>query len=277
MDDAEEKYSYKMKLRSAQTASNSAISSFYKSEQWIKFCTNENNDYGGFELAATLHRIRQLVDGGVGDKGEEEKEEERGDYWNWDEDKNNLFFHDILMEYNSFLQSIIQVFVVVEVYKRRKDIQLKINTQIENESRRNSKIALNILDLVFPFVKLKEALGMERATLTGLMANTSNTGTRLDNLIVNDLVMIVENQYQILSDLRKQSCLDLDVGEGSSSILDTSKIEPKNDDNHSTLFRLVQEAISPSETMRAVQDHVTKDFDIEMFQKAMSMGEFWVE
>ena len=228
-------------------------------------------------MAATLHRIRQLVDGGVGDKGEDEKEEEkRGDYWNWNEDQNNLFFHDILMEYNSFLQSIIQVFVVDEVYKRRKDIQLKINTQKENESRRNSKIALNILDLVFSFVKLKEALGMERATLTGLMANTSNTGTRL-NLIVNDLVMIVENQYQILSDL---NCfgLDLDVGEGSSSILDTSETEPKMklDDNHSTLFRLVQEAISPSETMRAVQDHVTKDFDIEMFQKAMSMGEFWV-
>ena len=178
------------------------------------------------------------------------------------------------MEYNSFLQSIIQVFVIDEVYSRRKDIQLKINTQKENESRRNSKIELNILDLVFSFVKLKEALGMERATLTGLMANTSNTGTRL-NLIINDLVMIVENQYQILSDLRKQS---LDVGEGSSSILDTSETEPKMklDDNHSTLFRLVQEAISPSETMRAVQDHVTKDFDIEMFQKAMSMGEFWV-
>lgn len=165
--------------------------------------------------------------------------------------------------------------MVDEVYKRRKDIQLKINSQIENESRRNSKIALNILDLVFSFVKLKEALGMERATLTGLMANTSNTGTRL-NLIVNDLVMIVENQYQILSDL---NCfgLDLDVGEGSSSILDTSETEPKiKDDNHSTLFRLVQEAISPSDTMRAVQDHVTKDFDIEMFQRAMSMGEFWV-
>ena len=72
--------------------------------------------------------------------------------------------------------------------------------------------------------------------------------------------------------------LDLDVGEGSSSILDTPETEPmmKLDENHSTLFRLVQEAISPSETMRAVQDHVTKDFDIEMFQKAMSMGEFWV-
>jgi len=272
-----EEHSYKIKLRSARTASNSAISSFYKSEQWINFCTNENNDYGGFELAATLHRIRQLVDGGVGGEDKGDEKEKSGDYWNWNEDQNNLFFHDILMEYNSFLQSIIQVFVVDEVYKRRKEIQLKIKTQKENESRRNSKIALNILDLVFSFVKLKEALGMERATLTGLMANTSNTGTRL-NLIVNDLVMIVENQYQILSDLRQQSGLDLDVGEGSSSILDTSETEPKMklDDNQSTLFRLVQEAISPSSTMRAVQDHVTKDFDIEMFQKAMSMGEFWV-
>ena len=224
-------------------------------------------------MAATLHKIRQLVDGGGG-----EREDKSGEYWNWNEDQ-NIFFHDILMEYNSFLQSIIQIFVIDEVYKRKEDTQLKINTQKENEFRRNSKITLNILDLVFSFVKLKEALGRERATLTGLMANTSKTGKRL-NIIVNDLVMIVENQYQILSDLRKQSGYDLDVGEGSSSILlDTSKTEPmKLDDssNHSTLFRLVQETILPSETMRAVQDHVTKDFDIEMFQRAMTMEEFWV-
>ena len=76
-------------MRSARTASNSAISSFYKSEQWIKFCTDENNDYGGFELAATLHRIRQLVDGGVKGEGEDEKEKS-GEYWDWDEDQNNI-------------------------------------------------------------------------------------------------------------------------------------------------------------------------------------------
>ena len=143
-----------------------------------------------------MYNIRRLVDGGVKDKGEEEKNDEYS------------FFHEVLVEFNSFLQSIIQVFVTDEVSKQKKDIQLNLPKMMDNESRQNAERQLNLLDLIFSFVKLKESLGMERATLIGLMAKQNIDETAEDekrdksrarlNLIVNDLVMVVEEQHRIM-------------------------------------------------------------------------------
>lgn len=96
---------------------------------------------------------------------------------------------------------------------------------------------------------------------------TSN-GARI-NLVVNDLVMIVENQHRIMQDLQKQSGLDI-RGSLSSSFAGVPETdELLFDENHCTLLRLVGEIIRPSDAMRSVQDHITKDFDISGFQQVM--------
>lgn len=236
-------------------------------------------------IATILYNIRQLVDGGVKDNGEEEKNDEYS------------FFHEVLVEFNSFLQSIIQVFVIDEVSKQKKDIQLNLPKMMDNESRQNAKRRLNLLDLIFSFVTLKESLGMERATLIGLMAKQNIDETAEDekrdksrarlNLIVNDLVMVVEEQHRIMSDLQKQSGIDIDICEGgkdrdSSTVLDAPPppvLDPQMqqpDDNYSTLLRLVGESIVPSDTMSTVQTHLTLDFDITSFQQSMTMDSFWI-
>lgn len=72
--------------------------------------------------------------------------------------KEHLFFHDVLVEFNSFLTSIIEVFVVKEVTKRKIELQTKINApKLLNEVRRNAKVGLSLLDLVLSFVTLKES------------------------------------------------------------------------------------------------------------------------
>lgn len=218
-----------------------------------------------------LQAARQLVDGGMVDENK------------------HLFFHDVVVEYNQFLSNIIQVFFVDEVSKRKRIKRGTINstqTQAANESRRNAKVALSLLDLILSFVTLKESLGMERATLSGLMAsraieqlgdstNANKTdGARLTHL-VNDLVMVVENQHQIMETLRKQSGLDV-FGGSQKEVADTAEgnNEPL-EENYCAILRLVGDCIRPSDAMRSLQNHIRKDFDIDRFQHAMPMDEFW--
>ena len=137
-DGSFEVHQYESNLRSARTASNSAIKKFYR------LCGKKLEE-GDLDIATMLFTVRQLVDGGVGDESE------------------YLFFHDVLVEYNSFLQTIVKVFLVDEVAKRKKEMQTKIDApKMENESRRNAKVALSLLDLILSFVTLKESLGTER-------------------------------------------------------------------------------------------------------------------
>ncbi|KAL7538067.1 hypothetical protein ACHAXR_010157 [Thalassiosira sp. AJA248-18] len=277
-----EEYPYESNLRSARIASNSAISSFYGSTIWNIFCGG--NKEGDLEIATLLFRVRELVDGGGRDGNEH-----RNEY---------LFFHDVIVEYNSFLSKIIQQFVVVEVSKRKIDLQRKINDpKLLNEARRNAKVALSLLDLILSFVRLKESLGMERATLSGLMANGGinemndesadvieelieakhpNNGARL-NLIVNDLVVVVENQHRMMQDLRKQTGLDIHASFESSFTGAPDANELLFDGNYCTLLKLVGESIMPSSAFLSLQDHVRKDFDIDRFQNAMAMEQFWSE
>ncbi len=256
--------SFLAKLRSARNASNSAISIFYDNE-WNKISDNIT-----LRLAATLQSARQLVDGGM-----------------LDENK-YLFFHDIVVEYNQLLSRIIQVFFVDEVSKRKRIKQKTMNsTQAANESRQNAKIALSLLDLTLSFVTLKENLGMERATLSGLMASRVNEaiddsmnaikttdGARLTRL-VNDLVMVVEDQHQIMEALRKQSGLDFFESSQKGVEDDPNGNDEPLEENYCAILRLVGDCIRPSDAMRSLQNHITKDFDIDRFQHAMPMDEFW--
>mmetsp|Transcript_7123 Transcript_7123/g.16190 ORF Transcript_7123/g.16190 Transcript_7123/m.16190 type:complete len:711 (+) Transcript_7123:178-2310(+) len=267
-DGSFEEHQYDNNLLSARTASNSAISSFYRSSLWINI--RGRNGYDNVDIATVLFSVRQLVDGGVGDENE------------------YLFFHDVIVEFNSLLSTIVKVFVVNEVSKRKKDLQMKINApKLGNKSRRNAKVALSLLDLIVSFVTLKESLGIERALLGGLMANgidendehrkevkKSNNGTRL-NLVVNDLVVVVENQHRIMRDLKKQS----DRASHSPSFGSPSKTKEVDellfDDNYCTLLKLVNESIRPSDAMHSLQDHIRQDFDVNGFQQAMTKEEFW--
>lgn len=212
-----------------------------------------------------LLAARQLVDGGLVDENRQ------------------MFFHDVITEYNRFLSSVIQGFFVDEISKRKIVQQGTINSTLTaNESRRHAEVALPILDLILSFVTLKESLGMERATLTGLMASGGNEKLRDSgesnkteglNHIVNDLVMVVENQHQILATLRKQSGLDVFGGIGGS--MDSSDLKDPLEENYCAMLRLVGDSIRPSDAMRTLQNHITKDFDIDRFQHAMPMDEFW--
>ncbi|KAL7532647.1 hypothetical protein ACHAWF_004204, partial [Thalassiosira exigua] len=263
-------YAHESVLRSARVASNSAISSFYASSPRRSFRGGEEVG-DNVDIATTLFRARQTVDKGA--KG----------------DNKYLFFHDVIAEYNSFLSSVIRVLVVDEISRKREGIQKEVASQsMADESKANAKASLSLLDLVASFVALKESLGMERAILSGLMADgindvndkyapvgeeeamqLSNHGARL-NLIVNDLVMVVENQHRIMRDLQKLSGRNVDRPEVGG-----------------TLLRLVGESIVPSETMRSVQDQIRRDFDIDRFQQvretsafpiqAMTMEEFWTQ
>ncbi len=173
------------RVASCRCNTNSAISSFYGSGSWYNHCLEAEDK---IEVAKRLHDIRQLVDG-VG--------EAYGDF---------ARYHLILTEFNSFLASVIQVFVVQTVTKRKEIVKQALEalnkSPEEAQLRQNYEIALSLMSLILSFVNLKESLGMERATLTGLMAFGAKVATH-DRLpvIVNDLVMVVENHHRIMREL----------------------------------------------------------------------------
>jgi len=244
-------HQYEDNLRSVRAASNSALSSFYKSGLWLEITGKNTSD--NLDIATMLYWVRQVVDGGGVDGNE------------------YVFFHDVIVEFNSFLTTIVKVFVEDKVSNRKKGIRRKINApKMENESKRNAKVAVSLLDLIISFVTLKENLGIERSLLGGLMANGINDNddsnehiqeeekpkndTRL-NIVVNDLVVVVENQHRIMRDLKKQTGLDIRGGAQRSSTISlgaTSNTKDKVDellfdDNYCTLLKLVGESIRPSD------------------------------
>lgn len=119
-----------------------------------------------------------------------------------------------------------------------------------------------MLKLLLSFVELKESLGIERASLTGIMAvgdrQTHRVGTNeydrdvyeVDtqglSFIINDVVMVVESQYRILSELQKQS---------ETTLLDHN------------LVRLISESVNQSDEMQSLQEHIRKEFNLTRFQQ----------
>ncbi|KAL9184179.1 hypothetical protein ACHAXT_002265 [Thalassiosira profunda] len=269
----QEGHPYDRNLRAARVASNSAISSFYSSAIWRRYCGENCEGDNNVEIASMLFEVRELVDGGMGDEGE------------------YLFFHDVFIEYNALVSDCLIQLVANELTKRKESIQRKMSSATStSELSRNAKVALSLLDLIQSFVELKESLGMERATLSGLMANgmtgvndensspemqKSHHGDRL-NLVLNDLVMVVEDQHRIMRDLRKQSGLvDLRGSQSTTYSAPPEVQELLFDEHYAPLLRLVGESIVPPESFRFLQNFIRKDFDIGGFQHATTMEEFW--
>jgi len=260
-------YPYQNNLASARIASNSAVSSFYKSTLWRNFCKEDQT--GELDVATRLFKARQLVDMAAGDENE------------------SLALHDVIEHYNSFLSVIIDEFVVNQVAKRKKAIRQKLNSP-QKETRRSAKVMISLLDLILSFSTLKESVGMERATLSGLIANgigDRNNGNDKSeigvvsatlNLIINDLVMAVESQRRIMRELKTQYGLNMrrSLSLSSNDVISTTGAQEKTellfDEHYCTLLRLVGKSVMPSETMRSVQEHIRKDFDIGGFQQVCS-------
>mmetsp|Transcript_29006 Transcript_29006/g.58235 ORF Transcript_29006/g.58235 Transcript_29006/m.58235 type:complete len:758 (+) Transcript_29006:158-2431(+) len=257
--------SHTLRIASCRCNTNSAISSFYASESWYNHCleaddkkTSPNHTHCRVDVAKGLYDIRQLVDG-VGEANEDLS-----------------YYHRILSEFNSFFSSVIQAFVVDTVTKRRDIVKHALKTlkkcPEEAHLRKNYEIALSIMSLILSFVNLKESLGMERATLTGLMAFGAKAATN-DRLpvIVNDLVMVVENHHRIMRELEKETGVKMETWSESNTI---AMSELSYDENYCSLLHLIAESITPSDSMRTLQDHIRKDFDVNALQE-MSLPDFW--
>jgi mitogen-activated protein kinase kinase kinase 11 len=251
-------------LRTMRVNTNSAISSFYAHRSWYNQHV-ETDDR--LEVATQLYQIRQLVDG-KGDMYEESNSAT----------EDVAHYHRVLTEFNSFVASVIQVFVVNTVNKTRDVVKQALRTLTtgpdEAQIRKNYEIALSLLSLILSFVSLKESLGMERATLMGLIAFGKKVVSN-DKLpvIVNDLVMVVENHHRIMRDLEQETGVKMDSLGGESTISELAQ-----DANYSCILRLIAESIKPSESMKTLQDHIRKDFDANRLldiQQEMSMGAFW--
>jgi len=251
-------HAHTLRLASCRCNTNSAISSFYASGSWYNHCLETDDK---LEVAKRLYQIRQLVD----------------DVQEANEDLE--YYHLILNAFNSFIASVIQVFVVETVTKRRDVVKQALNTlkksPEQTQLRKNYEIALSLMSLILSFVSLKESLGMERATLTGLMAFGANATKDLRlPVIVNDLVMVVENHHRIMRELEKETGVNFESWSESYTVT-TSDLA--HDENYCSLLRLIAESLKPSDSMRTLQDHIRNDFDVDAFQKEMSMETFWSE
>ena len=249
-----------LRVESCRCNTNSAISSFYASGSWYNHCLEADEKV---EVAQLLYDIRQLVDG-VGEANED-----------------LAHYHLVLIEFNKFVASVIQTFVVTTVRKRREIAKHALktlnNSPEEAQVRKKYEIALSLMSLILSFVNLKESLGMERATLTGLMAFGAEVATNdRCSVIVNDLVIVVENHNRILRELEKETGVKMESwNESYTNTITTSELA--YDENYCSLLRLIAESIKPSDSMSTLQDHIRNDFDVRAFQQEMSMEAFWSE
>ena len=244
-----------LRVKSCRCNTNSAISSFYVNES--RYCVERDDEV---EVAKRLYQIRQLVDGA----GE----------------ANDLArYHNILTEFNSFVGSVITSFVVKTITKRKNIVEQALKTMKghpeDAQVKQTYSIELSIMSLILAFVNLKESLGMERATLTGLMAFGGKIAA-YDQLpvIVNDLVMVVENHNRIMRELEKESGVKMESWSDSHAI---TADEVAYDENYCGLLRLIAESIKPSDSMCTLQDHIRKNFDVDALQKEMSTEALWSE
>lgn len=243
--------SYNENLRLARAATNAAVKTFYQ-------CDDVAHPTSSFNTASELFSLRELVDG-VKMANPDETYGER---------KYELI-HRVMKDFSSLISSVIKFYVVDIIDSSRIDNEY----QIESES---------LQKLLLSFVELKESLGVERASLTGIMAlgikhsNSNNYDEGDSNVfceqapesdapslpfIINDVVMVVENQHRILSELEK-----------NSGVLITEQTHDYECDDQvaaldPNLLRLIGDSIKLSEEMRNLQDRIRKDFDMSRFQQ----------
>jgi len=246
-------------VRLARAATNSAMKGFYRSELLHS---------SSCDVASSLLCVRQFVD-----EGHNKSLYEKSCAIKYQ------FVHYVVKEFGSFISYITRVYVV--------DIIVS-SFELMQESEK-----VPVLKLLLSFVELKESLGIERASLTGIMAignsqwtcNTDETSAserckdehqmkeihELNapglSFIINDVVMVVENQHRILLELQKQSGLqviDRGYNKEPNGQVEISTLDPN-------LLRLIGKSIKQSDEMQSLQDHIRKDFDLNSFQHVSSL------
>eukprot|EP00956_Cyclotella_meneghiniana_P044063 scaffold300250_cov63-Cyclotella_meneghiniana.AAC.1 len=238
-------------VRVARSSTNAAIATFYRiTELHTSSC----------HVASKLATVRHLVD-------EETTQRHLNEQYQ--------FVHSIVKEFGSLLHHVIRVYLVENITRR---LELD-NSKQTSYSIQQQEETTALLTLLLTFVELKESLGIERASLTGIMvigndmkiksSDTESNNDKMDMpglpLMINDVVMVVENQNRILSDLQRQSGVSItkhvvsEEAERSSTVLDPN------------LLRLIGESIKLSDEMQRLQDHIRKDFDMNGFHQVSSL------
>jgi hypothetical protein len=235
---------YLQNVRLARASANSAMRPI--------FYLGGNNHESSSGVTSKLLSIRQFVDGEPSATKETNEK-----YW---------FVHNVVKDYSSLLSFVIKVYVVDTITARMEAV-------ISHKgSGKGEKAAL--LKLLLSFVELKESLGFERATLTGIMVIGNTTIHESDKndetndnglpIIINDVVMVVETQHRILSELQKQSRFILKP----ETALETEEHVHATSLDHN-LLRLVGESTKQSDEMRSLQEHIRKDFDVNGFHEVI--------
>lgn len=191
-----------------------------------------------------------------------------------------------------------------------------------SEATQSGGKALSLLSLLVSFVRLKESTGIERAVLSSLMAmgtkppdgegsgDECNYSSDEDNkeegqdtplplqrtaakktevagrqlsMLFTDLVFEVENQRNIIRDLRAKTRLRHRVSLTTTKVAslgghggrNRGTTAPPMDDDYRSLLALVEQSIELSPQMAHLQNMIRLKFDITGFQQAMKMEEFW--
>mmetsp|Transcript_3646 Transcript_3646/g.6119 ORF Transcript_3646/g.6119 Transcript_3646/m.6119 type:complete len:808 (+) Transcript_3646:32-2455(+) len=113
------------------------------------------------------------------------------------------------------------------------------------ESSRESRTP-SLLNMLECFVRLKESTGLERALLSSMFAMGA-----VDHRLLNDLVLEVENQFKLITEL--QSMRDLD----------------------GNLLLLIRQNVGLPAPMERLQSFILSEFDLNGFQQEMNVEDVW--
>lgn len=125
----------------------------------------------------------------------------------------------------------------------KNDYEIKSSHGVKVVKESRTPALLNLLEC---FVGLKESTGLERALLSSMFAMGA-----VDNRLMNDLVLEVENQHKLISEL--QNLQDMD----------------------GNLLLLIRENVGLPPSMERLQSFILSEFDLEGFQQEMNHEEVW--
>ena len=179
-------------------------------------------------------------------------------------------YHRILVLFNSMIGSVLQTYLLPNGKKSstmtgpRKgkrigtrcysDGQLSAWEDVKSNQIRSSRGVKFIresrtpalLNLLECFVALKESTGLERALLSSMFA----MGV-VDHRLLNDLVLEVENQFKLISELQNLQDLDGNV------------------------VLLIRENVGLPPSMERLQSFILSEFDLVGFQQEMNHEDVW--
>jgi hypothetical protein len=104
----------------------------------------------------------------------------------------------------------------------------------------------SLLNMLECFVRLKESTGLERALLSSMFAMGA-----VDHRLLNDLVLEVENQFKLITELQSMSDLD------------------------GNLLLLIKQNVGLPAPMERLQSFILREFDLKGFQQEMQVADVW--